>query len=64
MEDLPAEQRAVFALHASGEMTYGQIAEAVGVPIGTVMSRLYHARQRLQEALKDLAPRNVGQVQP
>ena len=56
IEALPPEQRAVFALHATGEMTYGQIAEAVGIPIGTVMSRLYHARRRLQEELKDLAP--------
>ena len=38
-------------------MTYGQIAEVVGVPIGTVMSRLYHARRRLQDLLEDLAPR-------
>jgi RNA polymerase sigma-70 factor, ECF subfamily len=56
IESLPPEQRAVFALYASGDMTYGQIAEAVGVPIGTVMSRLYHARRRLHETLPDLAP--------
>jgi DNA-directed RNA polymerase specialized sigma24 family protein len=40
-------------------MTYGQIAEAVGVPIGTVMSRLYHARRRLHGLLGDLAPSGV-----
>ena len=57
IESLPPEQRAVFALSAEGEMTYGQIAEVVGVPIGTVMSRLYHARRRLQDLLEDLAPR-------
>ncbi len=56
VESLPPEQRAVFALYALGEMTYGQIAEAVGVPIGTVMSRLYHARRRLHRLLEDLAP--------
>ena len=56
VESLPADQRAVFALYAGGEMTYGQIAEALGVPIGTVMSRLYHARRRLREALPDLSP--------
>lgn len=54
VETLPAEQRAVFALYATGELTYGEIAETLGVPIGTVMSRLYHARQRLKEQLKDL----------
>jgi RNA polymerase sigma-70 factor (ECF subfamily) len=56
MAGLPADQRAAFALHATGDMTYGQIAEVLGIPIGTVMSRLYHARRRLQAALADLAP--------
>ncbi|MBU0638510.1 MAG: sigma-70 family RNA polymerase sigma factor [Planctomycetes bacterium] len=53
---LPLEQRAVFALHAASEMTYGQIAEVLGIPVGTVMSRLYHARRRLRALLPDLAP--------
>jgi RNA polymerase sigma-70 factor (ECF subfamily) len=53
---LPAEQRSVFALYASGDYTYGEIAEMLGVPIGTVMSRIFHARKRLQEYLADLAP--------
>jgi RNA polymerase sigma-70 factor (ECF subfamily) len=56
IEALPPDQRAVFALYATGDMTYGQIAEALGIPIGTVMSRLYHARRRLHEMLPDLAP--------
>lgn len=57
IETLPPDQRAVFALYSNGEMSYGEIAAAVGVPIGTVMSRLFHARQKLQEKLGDLAPR-------
>lgn len=56
IEGLPADQRAVFALYATGDLTYGQIAEVLGIPIGTVMSRLYHARRRLHEHLSDLAP--------
>ncbi len=60
VESLPPDQRAVFALYASGDMTYGQIAEALGIPIGTVMSRLYHARRRLRDALPDLAPQEAG----
>ncbi len=59
IERLPIEQRTVFALHASGDMTYGEIAEAVGVPVGTVMSRLFHARRKLHEWLSDLAPRTA-----
>lgn len=51
VEDLPPDQRAVFSLYATGEMTYAQIAEAVGVPVGTVMSRLFHARRKLKAAL-------------
>lgn len=60
IESLPPEQRAVFALFALDELTYGEIAECVGVPIGTVMSRIYHARRKLHEVLKDLAPASDG----
>lgn len=56
IESLPPDQRAVFAMYATGELTYAQIAEALGIPIGTVMSRLYHARRRLHEMLPDLVP--------
>lgn len=56
IDRLPIEQKAVFAMFAVEELSYGQIAEALGIPIGTVMSRLYHARRRLQEMLKELAP--------
>lgn len=59
IESLPPDQRAVFALYASGDMTYGQIAEVLGTPIGTVMSRLYHARKKLHGMLADLAPSGV-----
>lgn len=56
IDRLPLEQQTVFSLFAVGGLTYGEIAEAVGVPIGTVMSRLFHARRKLQEQLGDLAP--------
>lgn len=48
---LPAEQRAVFVLRAMEEMSYKEIAEALGISMGTVMSRLFRARERLAEAL-------------
>lgn len=63
IDRLPPDQKAVFALYASGEMTYAQIAEAVGVPIGTVMSRIFHARRRLHEMLPDLG-RDSRQSEP
>lgn len=57
VDRLPPDQRSVFAMYAAGELTYGDIATALGVPIGTVMSRLFHARKKLAEMLGDLAPR-------
>jgi RNA polymerase sigma-70 factor (ECF subfamily) len=64
VESLPADQRAVFALYATGGLTYGEIAEAVGIPIGTVMSRLFHARKKLHEILADLAPPDLKKARP
>jgi RNA polymerase sigma-70 factor (ECF subfamily) len=48
---LPAEQRAVFVLRAVEEMPYAEIAAALGISPGTVMSRLFRARERLARAL-------------
>lgn len=61
VDALPPDQRTVFAMYATGEMTYQQIADTVGIPIGTVMSRLYHARRRLHDKLPDLAPRTESE---
>ncbi len=51
MAGLPQEQRAVLVLRAVEEMSYAEIAEALGISLGTVMSRLYRARERLARAL-------------
>jgi RNA polymerase sigma-70 factor (ECF subfamily) len=48
---LAPEQRAVFVLRAVEEMSYQEIAEALGISPGTVMSRLFRARERLAKAL-------------
>ena len=48
---LPAEQRAVFTLRAVEEMSYREIADALGLSMGTVMSRLFRARERLAAAI-------------
>ena len=47
IEALPAEGREVLVLRELEEFSYKEIAEVIGVPIGTVMSRLARARQRL-----------------
>jgi len=45
---LPVEQREVLVLAAVEEMRYAEIAEMLNVPIGTVMSRLNRARDKLR----------------
>jgi RNA polymerase sigma-70 factor (ECF subfamily) len=52
IEQLPAHEREVLVLKEFEELKYREIAELVGVPLGTVMSRLYSARRRLAEALE------------
>lgn len=49
---LPPKHRAVLALRELEGLSYEQIAEATGIPVGTVMSRLHHARRLLAEKLK------------
>jgi len=49
---LPAEQRAVFVLRAVEGLSYKEIAEALGISSGTVMSRLFRAREKLLESLR------------
>jgi RNA polymerase sigma-70 factor (ECF subfamily) len=45
---LPEAQRRTFVLHADGELSYREVADALGISIGTVMSRLFYARQKLR----------------
>jgi len=56
IEKLPIEFREVMVLRELEELSYKEIAAVVGVPIGTVMSRLARARKRLHESLRELAP--------
>lgn len=50
---LPRREREVLALLAWSELSYGEIAEALGLPIGTVRSRIARARTRLGDAFPD-----------
>ncbi len=50
---MPPLHRTVLALRELQGMSYEEIAQAAGIPAGTVMSRLYHARRLLAKKLKD-----------
>jgi RNA polymerase sigma-70 factor, ECF subfamily len=54
IESLPPKHRAVLALRELQGLSYDEIAEAVGINRGTVMSRLFHARRMLAQKLGDL----------
>ena len=51
VSELPAELRTVLVLRVVDGLSYAEIAEAAGIPAGTVMSRLSRARERLASAL-------------
>jgi DNA-directed RNA polymerase specialized sigma24 family protein len=53
MGKLPADQRAAIIFREVEELSYQEIAEAMGCSIGTVMSRLHYGRKRMQKLLKD-----------
>ena len=55
LDRLPAEFREVIVLHEIEGLAYREIAAVAEIPLGTVMSRLARARQKLQAALLALA---------
>ena len=55
LDRLSPEQRAVFLLVTLGDVSYQECAEILGVPNGTVMSRLFRARKQLQDELEEYA---------
>ena len=46
-------QRQTFVLHADAGLSYREVAEALAISIGTVMSRLFYARQKLRAYLNE-----------
>ena len=49
IDNLPQEQQEVLVLVCAEDLSYREASEVLGVPIGTVMSRLARARKRLME---------------
>jgi RNA polymerase sigma-70 factor (ECF subfamily) len=56
---LPSDQRSVFVLRFHEDMSYEEISRTLDLPIGTVMSRLNRARQKLKGLLADSLARGA-----
>ncbi len=57
---LPAKQREILVLRDYQDLAYAEIAAVLGIPKGTVMSRLHGARKALRAAVGDLLGGNDG----
>ncbi len=53
---LPEDQRAVLLLVTLEDLSYAQVAKVLGIPTGTVMSRLSRARERLRDLMEASPP--------
>ncbi len=54
VQQLSSKDREILSLRHHRELSYKEIADSLGIPQGTVMSRLFHARRRLREHLEGL----------
>jgi RNA polymerase sigma-70 factor (ECF subfamily) len=60
LDALPSYHRAVVVMREVDGLSYEEMAQVMGVSKGTIMSRLFHARQKLQRALADCYAEQVG----
>ena len=60
LDALPTYHRGVIVMREIEGLSYEEMAQAMGVSKGTIMSRLFHARQKLQRALADCYQEHVG----
>jgi RNA polymerase sigma-70 factor (ECF subfamily) len=59
-DELPSYHRAVIVLRELEGLSYEEMASVMGVSKGTIMSRLFHARKKLQRVLADCYAEQVG----
>ena len=64
LDALPSYHRGVIVMREIEGLSYEEMAQVMGVSKGTIMSRLFHARQKLQRALVDCYQEQVGAVPP
>jgi len=50
---LPEKHRAILILREIDGLSYQELSEALEIPVGTVMSRLFHSRVKMQEILRE-----------
>lgn len=62
VEQLDDQDREALLLYAWGELTYPEIAAVVGIPVGTVRSRLNRARRKIRQELEPPGDGNVIQL--
>jgi len=62
LDALPPYHRGVIVMREIEGLSYEEMATAMGVSKGTIMSRLFHARQKLQKALADCYVEQIGPV--
>ncbi|MCA8948857.1 MAG: RNA polymerase subunit sigma-70, partial [Planctomycetes bacterium] len=55
---LDFDHRVVVELHHLDGLSVAEVADAIGLPVGTVKSRLFHARERLRSRLEDQRTRS------
>ena len=54
LERLPLEQRQVFLMREYGKMPFREVADVLGIPLGTALSRMNYALEKLRRELGDL----------
>jgi RNA polymerase sigma-70 factor (ECF subfamily) len=59
VDALPVEQRQILLLVGLENLSYREIADELNIPIGTVMSRLSRARERVRELMDGSATQNI-----
>ena len=60
LEDLPPEFREAIVLREIEGLSYKEMADVAGVPVGTIMSRLARARARLEQRLAQTGRKEAG----
>ncbi len=61
IDQLPPLHRTILVLRAVHELRYEEIAETLGIPVGTVMSRLNRARRALRDLLASPPQRKAAE---